>query len=154
MHRRQRTVVAGIHGLQHVERLFAAHLADDDAVGAHTQCVYDELPLSDGAFAFDVRRARLEPRDVLLVQLQFGRVFDRDDALAVADESGEHVQERRIAGAGLVADSVPEREYQETVNKARALIAALEVAHNAANGAAPSPGPVRRPRRLRRVRGN
>src|SRR5205807_984556 len=32
------------------------------------------------------------------------------------------------AGAGLVADSVPEREYQETVNKARALIAALEVA--------------------------
>ncbi len=34
------------------------------------------------------------------------------------------------AGGGLVADSVPEREYQETVNKARALIAALEVAHN------------------------
>ncbi len=35
------------------------------------------------------------------------------------------------AGAGLVADSVPEREYQETVNKARALIAALEIAHGA-----------------------
>jgi len=34
------------------------------------------------------------------------------------------------AGGGLVADSVPEREYQETVNKARALIAALDVAHN------------------------
>jgi anthranilate synthase component I len=33
------------------------------------------------------------------------------------------------AGAGLVADSVPEHEYDETVNKARALIAALEVAH-------------------------
>ena len=33
------------------------------------------------------------------------------------------------AGAGLVADSVPEREYQETVSKARALIAALEIAH-------------------------
>ena len=33
------------------------------------------------------------------------------------------------AGGGLVADSVPAREYQETVNKARALIAALEVAH-------------------------
>ena len=32
------------------------------------------------------------------------------------------------AGAGLVADSVPEREYEETVNKARALIAALEEA--------------------------
>ncbi|HTS12431.1 MAG TPA: anthranilate synthase component I [Candidatus Limnocylindrales bacterium] len=33
------------------------------------------------------------------------------------------------AGAGIVADSVPEREYQESVNKARALITALEIAH-------------------------
>src|SRR3984893_5613621 len=33
------------------------------------------------------------------------------------------------AGAGLVADSMPQNEYQETVNKARALIAALEIAH-------------------------
>jgi anthranilate synthase component 1 len=31
------------------------------------------------------------------------------------------------AGAGLVADSVPENEYQETVNKAKALLAAIEV---------------------------
>ena len=33
------------------------------------------------------------------------------------------------AGAGLVADSVPEKEYAETVNKARALLTALEIAH-------------------------
>jgi anthranilate synthase component I len=32
------------------------------------------------------------------------------------------------AGAGIVADSVPEREYDETVNKARALVEALSVA--------------------------
>ena len=32
------------------------------------------------------------------------------------------------AGAGIVADSVPENEYQETFNKARALLKALEVA--------------------------
>jgi anthranilate synthase component 1 len=32
------------------------------------------------------------------------------------------------AGAGIVADSVPEREYQETLNKGRALVAALEMA--------------------------
>jgi anthranilate synthase component I len=32
------------------------------------------------------------------------------------------------AGAGIVADSVPEREYEETVNKARALLKALEIA--------------------------
>jgi anthranilate synthase component 1 len=33
------------------------------------------------------------------------------------------------AGAGIVADSVPEREHEECVNKARALISALEHAH-------------------------
>ncbi|MCG2676140.1 anthranilate synthase component I [bacterium] len=32
------------------------------------------------------------------------------------------------AGAGIVADSVPEREYQETINKAKALIKAIEKA--------------------------
>jgi anthranilate synthase component I len=34
------------------------------------------------------------------------------------------------AGAGIVADSVPEKEYIETVNKARALLKAIEIAEN------------------------
>ena len=42
------------------------------------------------------------------------------------------------AGGGVVADSVPESEYQETVNKARAVILAadeaLKVAHDAKRG--------------------
>jgi anthranilate synthase component I len=33
------------------------------------------------------------------------------------------------AGAGIVADSVPEREYVESSNKARAVLKALEIAH-------------------------
>ena len=32
------------------------------------------------------------------------------------------------AGAGIVADSEPEREYQETMNKAKALARAVEMA--------------------------
>jgi len=32
------------------------------------------------------------------------------------------------AGAGIVADSVPEREYQETLNKARVMLKAIEMA--------------------------
>ena len=32
------------------------------------------------------------------------------------------------SGAGLVADSVPEREYEETINKARAMLRAIEMA--------------------------
>jgi anthranilate synthase component 1 len=34
------------------------------------------------------------------------------------------------AGAGIVADSIPEREYEECVNKARALFRAIELAEN------------------------
>jgi anthranilate synthase component 1 len=30
-------------------------------------------------------------------------------------------------GAGIVADSVPEREYEETMNKARGLLKAIEI---------------------------
>jgi anthranilate synthase component 1 len=32
------------------------------------------------------------------------------------------------AGAGIVADSQPEREYQETLNKAAAMLRAIEMA--------------------------
>ena len=32
------------------------------------------------------------------------------------------------AGAGIVADSVPELEYEETLNKAKALLRAVEIA--------------------------
>ena len=34
------------------------------------------------------------------------------------------------AGAGIVADSVPELEYQETVNKAKALLRAIDLAES------------------------
>ena len=108
VHGRQRAVVARVHRLQHVERFLAADLADDDAVGAHAEGVHHELALADGALPFDVGRARLEPRDVLLVQLQLRRVFDRDDALAVGDEARQHVEQRRLAGAGAAADQTVE----------------------------------------------
>jgi anthranilate synthase component 1 len=42
----------------------------------------------------------------------------------VVREGTAHVQ----AGAGIVADSVPEREFEETVNKARAVLNAIEMA--------------------------
>jgi len=42
-----------------------------------------------------------------------------------------HVQ----AGGGIVFDSVPEREYQESVNKAQALMRAIEQAEAAAASA-------------------
>ena len=47
VHRGHRAVMAGVHRLQHVERLGAAHLADDDAVGAHAQRVAQQVALGD-----------------------------------------------------------------------------------------------------------
>ncbi|RJQ52494.1 MAG: anthranilate synthase component I [Actinobacteria bacterium] len=43
----------------------------------------------------------------------------------VISDGVAHVQ----AGAGIVADSVPEREYEETMSKASALMRTIEVAH-------------------------
>jgi anthranilate synthase component 1 len=34
------------------------------------------------------------------------------------------------AGAGIVADSVPAEEYQETLNKAKGLLTAIEIAQS------------------------
>jgi anthranilate synthase component 1 len=34
------------------------------------------------------------------------------------------------AGAGIVADSIPESEYQECLNKTRALVRAVELARS------------------------
>ena len=37
-------------------------------------------------------------------------------------------------GAGIVADSVPENEYEETLNKARSLLKAIAVAESLERG--------------------
>ena len=89
---------------KHVEGFFAADLADDDAVGAHTQTVDDQLPHADCAFAFDVGSASFEADDVLLLELQFGGVFDGDDALDVGNVAGENVEQSGFAGAGAAGD--------------------------------------------------
>ncbi|MCA9095570.1 MAG: chorismate-binding protein, partial [Planctomycetaceae bacterium] len=38
------------------------------------------------------------------------------------------------AGAGIVADSVPESEYHETLNKAKGILKAIEVAEKQISG--------------------
>jgi len=38
------------------------------------------------------------------------------------------------AGAGIVADSVPQSEWEETLNKARAVIRAAEMVQNGLDG--------------------
>ena len=60
---------------------------------------------------------------------------DMDTAITIrtllAHDGRAHVQ----AGAGIVADSVPATEYQECLNKARAVLQAIELAEEAARAA-------------------
>ena len=81
--RGERAVVAGVHRLEHVERFAAAALADDDAVRPHAQRVADEVADRDSPVAFDVGGRDSSAHDVILLSLQLGGVFDRDDALVV-----------------------------------------------------------------------
>ena len=102
--RAHRAVVAGVHGLQQVERLGSAHLADDDALRPHAQAVAHQVAHGDLAFAFEVGRPRLQPHHVRLLQLQLGRVLAGDDALVVVDVAGQAVEQRGLAGAGAAGD--------------------------------------------------
>jgi anthranilate synthase component 1 len=55
-----------------------------------------------------------------------------DTCIAIRTAYVEDGTVRIGSGAGIVADSVPEAEYRETMNKARALFAAVEAAERGA----------------------
>ena len=63
-----------------------------------------------------------------------------DTCIAIRTIVAHHERLRVQAGAGIVADSVPEQEYQETANKAQVLLDALRLA---ARGLTPSLSPRR-----------
>lgn len=57
MERGERAIVSGIHGLQHIERFAAAAFTHHDPVGAHAECIDDEVFDRHLAEAFDVLRS-------------------------------------------------------------------------------------------------
>ena len=81
--RGQRAIVAGVHRLQHIQRLAAAHLAHHNPIRAHPQRVDDQLPDAHFAAPLHVGRTRLQPHHMPLMQLQLRRVLDGDDAFAL-----------------------------------------------------------------------
>src|SRR5260370_1830079 len=100
MDRGKRAFVTGVHGLQHVESLFASNLTDDNAVRTHTQAVDDQLPLAYGSFAFDVGRTGFQADDVFLFELKFGGVFNGADTTALGTVAREHVATTGFARPG------------------------------------------------------
>jgi hypothetical protein len=72
--------MAGVHGLEHIQSLSGAHLPQNDAIRPHPQGVLYQIPLRDFTHAFQVGRTRFQADDMFLLQLQFRRIFDGDDA--------------------------------------------------------------------------
>ena len=83
MKRGERSVMAGVHGLQHVAALRAAYLAHHDAIGTHTQGVGHQVANRDRALTFDRGLASLQAHDMGMVRkLKLGGILDRHNALA------------------------------------------------------------------------
>ena len=93
MNRRQAAIVAGVHGLQHVDGFAAANFADHDAIGTHAQSVANQIALRHFASTFDIGRPSFQADHVRLLQLQFSRVFDRDDAFVFGNVGRKRVQQ-------------------------------------------------------------
>lgn len=62
----------------------------------------------------------------------FDYAGNMDTCIAIRTMVLENGEAKVQAGAGIVADSVPELEFEETVNKARALLKAIEIAEGKA----------------------
>ncbi len=97
-------VVAGGHGLDHVEGLAAADFTDDDAVGAHAEGGDEEVADGDEAAAVGIGGAGFHLDDMGLLDLEFAGVFDDDDAFVIAEGGGEDVDGGGFTGPGTTGD--------------------------------------------------
>ena len=118
----QRAIVARIHRLEHVERLWAADLADDDPVGSHTQSVAHEIANRDLSHSLDVLRPSLQAKDVCLLQLELRCVLDRDNALRVGDGLRQRVQQRGLTGTRTARDEDVELRHDAALEKVNGLL--------------------------------
>ena len=126
--------MTGVHRLQHVERLGAADLTHQDAVGSHSQAVAQQLPDGQLALALDVGGTVLERDHVRVIDLQLGRVLDGDHALVVRDEARDDVEARGLAGPGAAGDqdvhSTQDGSLQELRHRGAEAALAREVVHS------------------------
>ena len=99
MHGGDAAGMAGVPGLQHVEGLGAAHLADDDAVGAQPQRRAHQVG-QRGDAGLGAQRHAVGGR-----ALELARVLQDDDALVEVGDLGEQrVDQRGLARRGAADD--------------------------------------------------
>lgn len=78
-----------------------------------------------------IRQLEPEPRGVYAGAVLYADYADNlDSCIAIRTIVLKQAEASVQAGAGIVADSIPEREYEETVHKAQALLRAIEMAED------------------------
>lgn len=76
-----------------------------------------------------IRKLEPEERGVYAGAVLYADYADNlDSCIAIRTILLSHGEASVQAGAGIVADSVPQREYEETLHKAQALLRAIEIA--------------------------
>src|SRR6478672_6472579 len=97
--------MACVERLQEVERLGAAHLSDEDAIGPVPQCRAKQI--CDGDWwqrcllsERCLRAAGLQSKDVRFVEVNLRRLLDHDDPVPIGNVSREGIQKSRLPGAG------------------------------------------------------
>ena len=101
----KRTVVSGVHRLEHIQRLTAAHLAHDDPVRIHAETGPDQVRNGNCAFTLRVGAARFQPHQIPDVgELQLRGILDGDDAFFVRDKRRKGIQKCGLTGIGPSAD--------------------------------------------------
>ena len=111
--------MAGVHRLQHVESLTGATLANHDSVRSHTQTVLDQIANRHLSTTLDVGRAGLHAEHMVLMELEFLRILNRDDSLPVGNERRQHVESCCLTGSGTTRNDHVELSDHAGLQEAR-----------------------------------
>src|SRR5580692_9033075 len=94
--------MTGIERIEQRPRLDTAHLTKDDPVRSPAESGLEKIVESD--VGFERIGLTLDGKHVRLLDMQFGGVFDNDDALFLWDRVRQNAEDSRLSGRGSAAD--------------------------------------------------
>lgn len=101
----ERAVMSGVHRLQHIQSLCAAHLSDDDPVRVHAETCADQVRYGDGALALCVGTSRLQTHQIFdVLELKLGGILNGNNPFFIRYERRECVEKGGLSGVGPSAD--------------------------------------------------
>ena len=113
---RHRSVMARVHGLQHVDHFLTTGFTHDDAVRTHPQRVAQTVALGHFAFAFHIRGAAFHPADMHLLELTADRLWLVKDGTVKPYEDDLDAYRRML----LAGDTAPAKPKPDAAKPKRA----------------------------------